>query len=80
MNGEPLHVTELLPKTGIVTAEMFAALALRAEQWPDVNDEKYSRHLERLKALFIAHMGKPEVPAEALKQNLALPFEEAGHV
>jgi len=71
-----LHVTDLLPKTGVVTAEEFAALALQAEgEKPE--DERYARGFERIVALFVRHMGATAVPANALEGNFAKPFESA---
>ncbi|MBY8821881.1 hypothetical protein [Sphingomonas colocasiae] len=72
------HVTHLLPKTGTVTAEEFAMLALQAEG--DTPDRKgYAAGFERIKALFLHHMGAPAVPAEQLEGNYAQPFESRDH-
>lgn len=71
-----LHVGDLLPETGIVTAEDFAALALRAER-EKPEDERYASGFERIVALFVRHMGATAVPVEALEGNYAQPFESA---
>ncbi|WP_188053396.1 hypothetical protein [Sphingosinithalassobacter sp. CS137] len=76
-SGAPLHVEKLLPATGSVTAESFAALALRAEQWPGPADPRYPVHLARLAALFERHMGAAEVSASQLARNCRRPFEDA---
>jgi len=75
VNGEPTHVTDLLPTGGMVTAEQFAQLAIKAEGDSRSPDEKHDRWVSRLSAAFIEHMGAPSMPAEMLVQNLAQPFE-----
>ncbi|WP_145960928.1 hypothetical protein [Sphingosinithalassobacter portus] len=79
MNDQPTHVCDLLPASGMITAEAFATLVLRAEG--DGND--LSRDIERwsdgLKAAFIQHMGSEVAPATMLKQNFAQPFDASAN-
>ncbi|MDF7777056.1 hypothetical protein P1X14_17495 [Sphingomonas sp. AOB5] len=73
VDGEPVHVTDLLPGAGTVTASQFALAALAAEGIDD--GDARARWMPRLEALFRKHMGADEMPAEALARNLANPFD-----
>src|SRR3954467_564364 len=57
VNGEPTHVEDLLPKDGLISAETFAPLAIRAEGDAPVDDERHSRWMRMLEAKFIQHFG-----------------------
>ncbi|MFL6846208.1 MAG: hypothetical protein ACJ8ER_15165 [Allosphingosinicella sp.] len=76
VNGEPTHVEDLLPKDGLISAETFARLAIRAEGDAPVDDERHSRWMRMLEAKFIQHFGPQPVPAERLRRNLDRPFEQ----
>ncbi|MGV3478490.1 MAG: hypothetical protein ACO1O3_00960, partial [Sphingobium sp.] len=71
VNDQPSHVTHLLPTTGIVTAEEFATLVLRAEGDEGSQPANVERWSERLQSQFVARMGRSSVPATELAQNLA---------
>lgn len=75
VNGEVTHVTDLLPKSGMITAEDFARLVIRAEHDGSDPPDKVGRWTEQLKAKFIEHMGVCEAPAQAFQQNLSVPFD-----
>jgi len=75
LNDQPIHVTDLLPASGMVTAEEFASLVIRAEHDGIDPPEKVARWTEQLKSKFIKHMGVCEAPAQALQQNFAVPFD-----
>lgn len=75
VEDQPIHVTDILPTKGVVTPEEFATLVLQAEGEggrPPANVERWSA---RLQSKFVEHMGQSPVPAEALIQNLAEPFD-----
>ena len=74
VDGKFIHVTDLLPASGIVTAEQFAELAADAEGYSR-EDALRKRSLPRFEALFREHMGADRVSAEALIQTLAQPFD-----
>ena len=74
-NGQPTHVTDLLPAGGLVTADEFARLVIRAEHDGDDPSDKVKRWTKLLTAKFVEHMGAIEAPAEALQRNLELPFD-----
>jgi hypothetical protein len=75
VNDKPTRVTNLLPATGIVTAQEFAELAIRAECDKQSPPATHLRWIALLEAKFIQHMNSSSVPAEALVQNLAQPFD-----
>jgi hypothetical protein len=75
VNGQPTHVTDLLPATGMVTAEGFAELVIRADGDGQSPADKHIRWVASLGAMFIKHMKSASVPAETLVQNLAQPFD-----
>ncbi|MFT4253871.1 MAG: hypothetical protein QM608_15475 [Caulobacter sp.] len=74
VNGEPLHVDDLLPGSGVITAEAFAKLVLQADDcsmdWPPA-----ARFLRQIEARFVEHMGSASIDVRALAYNLARPFE-----
>jgi hypothetical protein len=74
LEGEYVHVKDLLPKTGTVTARDFARLAVSEDGWPDAASVP-AKHLAWLEEKFVLHLGAESVPAEDLRQNLAQPFE-----
>jgi hypothetical protein len=65
--GPAADVTDLLPSEGVVTAEEFARLVIQAEEGG--SNEGW------LAAKFVERMGSSSVPAQALVQNLAQPFD-----
>ena len=75
LNDQPSHVTHILPTSGIVTAEEFAALVLRAEGDGGSSSSKVERWSARLQSQFIEHMGQSSVPASELVMNVAQPFD-----
>lgn len=75
VGGVPTHVTDLLPKSGTVTARQFAELAIRADGWPD-GEPFEEKHLHQLETAFITRMGAASAEAEALQMSLKRPFED----
>ena len=75
VNGQPTHVTDLLPATGMVTAHQFAELVIRAEDGEQSAPDQYLRSIARLEAKFIQYMKSASVPAETLVQNHTQPFD-----
>lgn len=75
VNGTLRHVTDLLPSTGAVTAEEFAELAISAESDVKSPPDKHLRWASVLSEAFVKHMDADAVPAEALVQNFAQPFD-----
>jgi hypothetical protein len=65
-DGEPLHVTKLIPSDGPVHATQFVEWLLLAD---DVNPNlsKYERHKAALFASFVTHMGGEVVDASLLR-------------
>ncbi len=76
VNEKPTHVTDLLPATGLVTAEEFAKLAISAECDQRSSPDKVARWSATLVAAFKEHLGAASVPAESLVQNFVLPFDK----
>jgi len=69
------QVTDLLPATGMVTAEEFAELVLRAEGEAGEHTPPNPRSVASLGAMFIKYMESASVPVERLVQTLAQPFD-----
>ena len=74
VDGEPCHVQDLVPKTGIVTAEEFAQLTVKADGWPRSAPPK-EHHLRWLEAKFVEHLGGPSADAEILHHFTRRPFD-----
>jgi hypothetical protein len=66
--GEHLHVGDLLPATGIVTADQFVDLVLRAEGVKATRRRRDDK--AALRAAFIHHMGGETVDAAAVRSNV----------
>jgi carbonic anhydrase/acetyltransferase-like protein (isoleucine patch superfamily) len=64
-DGEPIHVTDLIPRSGPVTADQFIDWLVEAE---DMTLEAYpAAHREKLRESFVANMGAPIVDASRLR-------------
>lgn len=75
VDGEPVHVTDLLPASGVMTAAQFAELVIQAEGEADAAPASIAQWTARLSALFVQHMGGESAPVEALAGNFAQPFD-----
>lgn len=65
-NGEPLHVTMLIPPAGPVHASQFAEWLILADNLnPNLPD--YARHKAALSEAFVTHMGNETVDASFLR-------------
>jgi hypothetical protein len=69
MNGEPTHVSDLIPEAGVLGAAAFADLVIRADGGGP------TRLRQALEAKFVEHLGVPVVPVEQLKGNHRRPFD-----
>lgn len=65
-NEKAIHVTDLIPKTGIISAEDFVEWLCDAEIMGEHDRVKYR---DKLKTIFIKHMGGSEVDAKQLHSN-----------
>lgn len=75
VDGVPTHVSDLLPADGLISAETFANLAIRAEGgWPIVEEGRL-RWGEALEAKFLEHLGAAVVPVKTLKESQRRPFD-----
>ncbi len=70
--GEPLHVTTLIPSHGPVTADQFVEWLLLADNL-NPNLERWNRHKEALRAAFVTHMGAEIIDAGLLRWSDAPP-------
>lgn len=76
VDGEPTYVADLIPASGLISAESFANLAIRADgSDPSRDDAKTRGWREKLEAKFIEHLGSPVVPVETLKRSERRPFD-----
>jgi hypothetical protein len=76
VDGNPITVEDLLPRTSEVNARQFAELAMHADGWPE-GEALDENHLSWLQSRFVEHMGAESVNAEDLRRNVARPFEDA---
>jgi hypothetical protein len=70
-DGKPLHVTDFIPETGLVSADEFARWIIMAEGLdPDqLNASEIRRWIPQLKAVFVKHMGADVVDASNLRSE-----------
>ncbi len=67
-NDKPLHVSDLIPDTGKVTADQFVEWVFLAENMnPNSDPDRWKRHKDAIKTAFIKHMGGDVVDAELLE-------------
>ncbi|CAM5504072.1 hypothetical protein MAUB1S_08425 [Mycolicibacterium aubagnense] len=72
MHGDRfVNVTDLIPKTGTVTADQFVDMLLIAEYENEQHriSPMSLRHRDIFKAWFIEHMGSDAVDASRLRSN-----------
>lgn len=64
-----VHVTDLLPKDGSVTADQFVDLVFLAEYQNERerNSPRWQRHRQTIRNWFVEHMGSEVVPASRLR-------------
>lgn len=63
----PMHVTDLLPKSGTVTADQFVGWLFEADGVnPDEDRAKWQSHIDGLREAFIRHMGELSVDVQRL--------------
>ena len=68
VDGKPSHVDDFIPETGPVKADQFVEWLFIADgQDPDVDLEKWQKHKDALRQLFVKHMGGEVVDASKLK-------------
>ena len=67
VDGEPRHVVDYIPASGVVTADQFASWVLEAE---GMSSKKGDPFWSDLRAVFVKHMGSEAIGAEALKGGL----------
>lgn len=68
VNGEPRHIRDYIPETGLVTAEDFVWWLIEAEGLdPAPNTPENRRRNAEFKEIFIQHMGSDEVDASLLR-------------
>lgn len=65
VDGRPLHVADLLPTSGLVSADSFANAIFVAEGC-DPNGPTAQQHRETIRDAFVRHMGGAQVDARLL--------------
>lgn len=67
VNDQPMHVTDLLPQCGEVTADQFAGWVFQADN-VDFDEEptKWQPHFDGLRDAFVRHMGADKVDVSLL--------------
>lgn len=72
-NNNTLHITLLIPDSGLVTANQFADWVLLADNVnPNVENDNWLHHKDMLKAKFIEYMGADTVEASKLRYTSGL--------
>ena len=67
VDSRPMHVTDLLPATGTVTADQFVGWLLQADGVdPAANRAKWQSHVDGLRDAFVRHMGGVSVDVRHL--------------
>ncbi|RZJ17897.1 MAG: hypothetical protein EON91_07650 [Brevundimonas sp.] len=67
-NDRPLHVDDLIPSSGPVTADQFVEWVFLADNMnPNSEPEKWQGHKDAIRAAFIEHMGGDVVDAAHLQ-------------
>lgn len=67
-NEQPLHVDQLIPSEGLVTADQFVEWVFLADDMnPNSEPERWSRHKAAIRAAFVEHMGSDVVNASRLR-------------
>ena len=69
--GKPLHVTDFIPETGLVSADDFARWLIMADGLdPDqLSPSEIRRWIPELKSVFVKHMGADVVDASKLRSG-----------
>ncbi|RZJ05992.1 MAG: hypothetical protein EON89_01410 [Brevundimonas sp.] len=65
VDERPMHVDDLLPRSGIVTAEIFADALFRAEGW-DPEGSEAGTFRSSVRDAFVRHFGGTEIDAALL--------------
>jgi hypothetical protein len=69
-NDKPLHVDDLIPDSGPVTADQFVEWVFLADNLNQNSDaDRWQRHKDAIKVAFILHMGSDVVDAEMLNYS-----------
>jgi len=67
-NGKPLHVDDLIPGDGPVTADQFVEWVFLADNMnPNADPKRWTPIKQQIKAAFVEHMGSEVVDAAALR-------------
>ena len=69
VDGESVHVTDFIPKSGIVTADQFVDLVLLGDGVDPVNHPFSDSLIGQIRQAFIDHMGAEPVDASELRWN-----------
>lgn len=67
IEGKYVHVTDLIPQSGMVTASQFAEWVLMADGESDAPPRFKEKWLARLRDAFILHMKDDQVDVQRLK-------------
>jgi len=70
-DGKPLHITDFIPETGLVSADQFARWLIMADGLdPDQPSSEIRRWIHQLRAVFVKHMGAEVVDASNLRSRI----------
>ncbi|MEQ1552079.1 hypothetical protein [Sphingorhabdus sp.] len=68
VDGKPSHVDHFIPETGPVSADQFVEWLFIADgQDPNAELDKWQKHKDGLRELFVKHMGAEVVDSSKLK-------------
>jgi hypothetical protein len=75
--GRPVHVLDIVPARGPVTADQFVDWLFLADNLnPNVEPERWARHKAALRAAFVKHMGGDVVDARLLRYSSEGPEDD----
>jgi hypothetical protein len=76
-HDRPLHVTDLIPPAGLVTADQFIDWLILADD-ANPNDPRWNRHKTALRLAFVECMGADTVNAASLRWSDDTPVRDSG--
>jgi hypothetical protein len=69
-DNKPLHVTDFIPASGLVSADEFAKWIIMADGIdPDQVSNDIKRWMSQLKTVFVKHMGADNIDASQLRSG-----------
>jgi hypothetical protein len=66
--GQPMHVTDFIPKDGVVTADEFVDMVFLGDGMDPAHERSRRQHIaDQIREAFVMHMGTEAVDARPLR-------------